>query len=1029
MTPQNANVASVGDVEYRILGPVEVSVAGRARTVAGRRQRNLLAALLLSAGQTVSVDRLIDLLWGEEPPKTAITAVHGLVSQLRRLLGGGDIRDSPLQFRIHGYALQVEAGTFDLHEFERLTEEGRRRLAAGRLLEATSLLEGALQLWRGRALGGVTATALLEREVPRLEELRLAALEDLFDAALRLDQNDTHLPQMRQLVTEHPFRERLRAQLMLALYRSGRISESLEVYRQARQVLAEELGLEPGGELQRLEQAILRRDPILQAPSTEGAAATRPVPAQLPPHVADFTGRDAEMDGVRALLRNALDAGRTTPVVVAISGQPGVGKTALALRAAHEVRELFRDGQLYADLGGVGARPVEPEHVLGEWLRDLGFDAANVPDAVEGRSRLFRSRLAGRRMLLVLDDASHEAQIRPLLPGSAGCAVITTSRTALTGLESAHLIELRVLPSAQAVELLARIAGRERVAAQPEAAAAIVDACGRLPLGLRVAGARLAARPAWPLERLATLLGDERRRLDVLVAGDLEVRASISLSYQALSDRLREALRLLGALEVRHLAPWMAAALLNETENTAESILERLEERRLLEPASLDPVGQARYRFHDLVRTFARERLREEERASRQAAALDRVVAAALAQACDAATRLGALMPPMVAWTPPGQAAPRGSSRRLLEDPLTWFATESEGLIGLVLQAADAGAPGAWRLAAALAPFFDVRSFWDDWRRTHEAALAAVLRLGDREGEAALRGGLGFLQEHLGQLPEAVQNFERSLELTPGGEPAAAAWHGLGEALWAQGRVEDSIRAFQRSLGLLRASGTREEALVLKALAVALHEHGLVEDARSALERSLAIYRPHGDRLGQASALYALGVNRRDAGESTEAVTHFYRCLMLYRKAGDNRHELYARYGLATALREQGQGGKARRHLEQARRGFEELGDIRGEVYVHYGLGLIAYDAGQSGEAERHLARARELATRLGDQRAAAAASHALGEVRLAQGRCAEAVALLRQAVEAQGRLGCRLHQLRSRIALARALQAAGRPG
>ena len=1015
-------------VEYRLLGPVEVSVAGHLRALAGRRQRNLLAALLLSAGQVVPMDRLIDLLWGDEPPRTASTALQGVVSQLRRLLGDVDASASPLQFRIDGYALQVEPGILDLHEFERLAEKGRRELAAGKPPEALALLEQALGLWRGRALGGVTAAALLEGELPRLEELRLSALEDRFDAALGLGEHAAQVPLMRRLVAEHPFRERLRGQLMLALYGSGRISESLDAYRQGRQVLAEELGLEPGGELQRLEQAILRRDPGLQVPSRPSERVIRLLPAQLPPHVADFTGREDELARLGGLLRCALDPDRSTPIVVAVSGQPGVGKSALALRAAHEFGELFEDGHLYADLGGAAGGPVEPGNVLGDWLRDLGLDGRSVPEGVEARSRLFRSRLAGSRMLLVLDDVAHEAQVRPVLPGSGGCAVITTSRAPLAGLESAHQVELGVLSSSQAVELLARIAGRERVNGQPEAATAIVQSCGRLPLGLRVAGARLAARPTWSLERLAGLLRDERRRLDVLVAGDLEVRASISLSYQALDARPREAMRLLGELEVRHLAPWMAAAVLDEAEAAGERVLEHLEERRLLEPADPDALGRSRYQFHDLLRAFARERLREEESGARRAGALDRVLASAVAQACEASSRLRALMPPMVAWTPRERAAACGWLGPVLDDPLVWFDAEREGLVGLALQAAEAGTRGAWRLAAALAPFFDVLSLWDDWRRTHEEALASVLGQGDREGEATVRRGLGFLQVHLGLLAEAVRSFERSLELASEGEPACAAWHGLHQALWSQGRVEESIRAAQRSIDLVRTSGSREEAQVLKDLAVAQHEHGQVEEARSALERSLAIYRRSEDPLGEASALYALGVNRRDAGESRQAATHFDRCLLLYRRAGDHRHELYSRYGLATALLEDGRGPEAGRFLEQARLGFEELGDLRGQVYCHHGLGVVARDAGRFDEAEDHLARGHELARRLGDERAAAAFSHALGEVRLAQGRTADAVALLRGAVEAQGRLGCHLREHRSRAALARALQSAGDP-
>ena len=1015
-------------VQYRILGPVELRVADQPRPLGGPRACNLLATLLLAAGSVVPVDRLSEVLWGDNPPRTAITALQGVISQLRRLLGPEG--SSQLVFKAQGYALHVEKGDLDLHDFEHQAEAGRTELAAGNAERAAHLLGQALKMWRGEPLGGVTSDELLRSELPRLEELRLCTLEDRVDADLALGRHQELIPEMRVLVSHHSFRERLRGQLMLALYRAGRIAEALDCYRQGRQALAYELGLEPGGELQRLEQAILSRDPSLEPGLGRPSAVSSPVPAQLPPHAADYTGRGAELAVLRPLLRQAADEGRTAPVVVAISGKPGVGKTTLALRLGHELRDLFPGGQLYADLRGAGPAPAGPHDVLAGWLRDLGVEATAIPDDTASRARLFRSRVAGRRVLVVLDDAAREGQVRPLLPGSGGSAAVVTSRAALTGLEAAHFHELDVLSDEASLLLLSRIAGFDRLAAEPEAARATASACGYLPLALRVAGARLAAHRDWPVSRLAALLGDERRRLDVLVAGDLEVRASVALSYDALDVAAKRALRLLSVLDAPIFSSWMAAAAGGVDLQAVDVLLDRLVERRLLDLEGLDAIGQPRYRFHDVIRVFARERAAVEESSADRDAALSRVLQACLEMTEEAAGRLGAtLIPPLTGPRLDGREPP---VRRALEgaaaDSMAWFTVERAGLVAMTLQALNElnGNPASWALVANLIPFFDLSSHWDDWRRTNEAALAAVHRSGDAEGVAAMLCGWGFLQNQLGDHQAAAASFRATLELADDdASSAAVAWFGVGETFWSRGRLVEAVPCYERSLALVAGVCERGEALVLYNLGVVLHEYGQTAQAFQRLARSLAIYERHGDGRGQAATLYGLGINCRDAGRTVDAERHFAQSRELYARAGDHRHEVYALYGLGTVHRARGELVAARMELEEAARRFRELGDRRGEAYACHGLGVTEYNAGRSTDAESHFAAALEIALSLGDDRAAVAARHGLGDVRLALGRTREAVDLLRHAVGSAQELGCRLHEDRAQTSLARAQEAA----
>ncbi|MEU4425530.1 BTAD domain-containing putative transcriptional regulator [Actinoplanes sp. NPDC024001] len=535
---------AAAELEFRLLGPVEVRSGGEVLPLGGTKIRTLLAALLLPAGRVVATDRLIDVIWDDDPPPTARALVQTYVSALRRVLPAEMIETRP-----PGYLARIDPDSLDRNRFDALVARGRAAAREGRHAEASELLRAAAALWRGPALSGVRSAALTA-EAARLDQQRLTVTEERISADLALGHADELCAELSVLVGQHPTREPLRAQLMTALHRAGRAADALAVYRQGREILVEELGIEPGPELSRLHEAILRGTPGPPAPVT-----ARPVPAQLPPDAADFTGRDEQAAQLIRLLEHSS--------VGVIAGPGGIGKSALAVHVAHRVAAAYPDGVLHVDLRGMSASPASPAEVLGRFLRAFDVDPSAIESSLDERMNQYRSLLADRRVLVVLDDAANEQQVRPLLPGSPRCGVLITSRNRLPGLAGARLLELDMLSEQEATTLLARVVGDDRVAAAPDAAAAIVTSCGRLPLAVRIAGARLATRRHWSAELLARRLGDERRRLDELWAGDQQVRATIEMSLRGLDPRARTVLRRLGQLGPADFPCWVVAALLD----------------------------------------------------------------------------------------------------------------------------------------------------------------------------------------------------------------------------------------------------------------------------------------------------------------------------------------------------------------------------------------------------------------------------------------------------------------------------------
>ncbi|MFK0012614.1 BTAD domain-containing putative transcriptional regulator [Streptomyces sp. NPDC091027] len=596
-------------MEFRVLGPVEVRQDGHRAAFSGAKLHTVLAALLLAREEVVSDDRLCRLLWGWAPPATVSAQLYTYISRLRKILGDGVLIDR----RPPGYAMRIGNASFDLNEFEKLALDGREALVNEDFKKAGELLRDALARWNGQPFANATEY-LADAEAPRLMEARAVTLEHRIAADLALGRHEQVTGELTGLVAEFPLRERIRCQLMTALCRSGRQADAIHLYHHGRAVLSDELGVNPGEELQATYRALLAGT-LDRGPRSAAAAGSRgrprpasppaPAPAMLPPDTVDFTGREPELDLLcRALAPDPQGAGR--PRRVLVTGMAGLGKTALAVHAAHRCQRHFPDGQLYADLRAADGTPRHPARVLRRLLRALGpADDVPVADDQDQLVRLYRERTRGRQLLIVLDNASGAAQLGPLLPNTPEPAVLVTGRTALPTVAGAHTVALAPLEPHDSLELLAAAAGPARVAAAPCAASTIVEHCAGLPLALRIIGTRIAARPHSTPDRIARRLADPVTRLRELHSGDLDVHASLLPSWRALDPEVRAAFPALAALGPQPFPAVRAAARMDLPEPEAERLLEALADAALLEVSGADQWGRPCYLFHPLVRLFA----------------------------------------------------------------------------------------------------------------------------------------------------------------------------------------------------------------------------------------------------------------------------------------------------------------------------------------------------------------------------------------------------------------------------------------
>ncbi|WP_246083173.1 AfsR/SARP family transcriptional regulator [Nonomuraea diastatica] len=893
-------------ITFHVLGPLEVRSAGRPVRISGRKPRLLLATLLLDAGRVVGADQLAEVLWPHRPPRSAQANVRTYVSVLRSELGQGHLRADG-----SGYAIDVADGALDLLLFEDLVDRGE--------------YAEALALWRGAPLCDLPGSPLWDRRLELLHQGRLRAAEALIDRRLERGDHEGAISELRGLLAEHPYREDLWGRLVLTLHRGGRKAEALRAYATVRGRLVDELGVEPGAELRGAYELILADDALPAAPR------------QLPPDLPDFTGRA----GALAELAEPFS-------VAVISGPPGAGKSALAVHAAHALCASFPGGQLYLELDGR-----EPGDLLAEALRALGVEAA--PPTLRERSALFRSLLAERPMLVVLDDARDAGQVRPLLPGN-GSAVIVTSRRRITELPGAVRIQLGRLGPKEALSLLGSIVGGDRVARELKAAQAIVAACGRLPLAVRNAGARLAGRPGWSLAVL-------RQRLEDDCIGELgDVRATLDGGYARLPDEAARILGTLGRLGAPAQPGWVIDAALGR--HGAHDVTDLLVDVNLLDLVGTDPVGQPRYRVPDLIGRHALERgpalLPSGGPGERGGLdAVVRVLAAWTATTEHAMARLPTTVFSLTAARAPRWRLPERTLERLTADPVTWFEAEHEALAGAVDVAAELGlAESAWGLAAAMVPCLDLRCHLGTWRRTHASALAAARAAGDTYGEAAMLRGLAQVSLYQDRYEESAEGFTRSLQIFHDlGDSRAEATSicGLGAVSQFRGRYARSFGHFRHALAIFLATGDQQgEAYARQAIGRVCLKSGDLAQASQSLAQAMRLAQELGDAHREGCVCVQMG-------HLHHAMSFHRHALEIFESLGDRHCGAYALQSLAGLQAERGDLARASTGLERSLEIFQKLGDRSGEASTTELLGELHRSAGRTGLALDYLRHAKAL--------------------------------------------------------------------
>jgi DNA-binding SARP family transcriptional activator len=961
----------------RLLGPLEVMLGDRVIDLGGVRQRIVLAILALNANKVTSIHTLIDAVWDSSPPETSRNQIQICISALRKLFDGTP--ELTIHTRPPGYMLSVAEGWLDSAQFDRLTADAARDVAAGRTSEAAVALRAALALWRGPVLSDIPSDYVRRSAIP-LEERRISALEERLRAELELGQHRLIVGELQMLVAQQPLHEERYRLLMLALYRSGRQAEALEVARQARATLIEEVGVEPGAELRQLEQDILNQAPELQsapagreAPSAEepGLPARRvadvqTMPRQLPPSIGDFTGRERQIEEIKSLLspdEQPEAAAPFAPRIVGISGRGGVGKSVLAIRVAHELSASSYDAALYAKLGG--AVNHENGEVLTRFLRALGASGPSIPENLQERVELYRSKLTGKRTLVLLDDATSEEEVLPFMPGSDACALMVISRSQLSGLPGVHWVDIDVFDIENSLSFLAKIIGPERVAVEDSAAVELIRLCGHLPLALRIAGARLASRRHWSIAELAARLGDESRRLDELTHHGLELRSSIEMAYSALDDTAQRLFRLLAIIDAPDFPGWAVAALLDSSLAEAESLLDCLVDARLLDATPDREARQFRYHVHDLIKVYAREQLLGQEPEGERTAALIRVLGAWLALAEEAHRKEYGGDYTIIHSAAPRWQPPDGGFPHLIGNPMEWLESEHAALVTAVRQAAVAGLDDlSWDLALTAVSLFEAKGSFDDWRVTSQLAYEITERAGNRIGHAAMLYSLGTLHVFQKRLIQAENCFK-------------AAWQ------------------------IFMENGSNHgQALVLR-------NWGLVDRLRNDFSamlgkygKALELMRLVGDRIGEAHILCSLAKFQIGEAGYDAAEQMLHEALAIIRETPCARVEAQITYRFAELYLESERIELARDSLTRVLLNVRAIGDRIGEAYALYGLGVVRHREGRLDLAQDSLMHALSLARRMGDRVVEGQALCELGKVALAAGNLLEARTRLHESVQ-----------------------------
>ncbi|GAA2213081.1 transcriptional regulator AfsR [Nonomuraea monospora] len=965
-------------LRFAVLGPVRAWRDGRELDLGTPLQRSILGMLLLREGHAVTPNEMIDAVWGEDAPPRALGALRTYVSRLRTVLEP----DRPARSRPElltsigrGYALRLPEDSLDLTRFERGIQQAEAARKAGKPAEGARGLRAALSLFEGEPLAG-TVGPYSEHQRDRLVERRISVIETLMDVDLELGNHAKIVSELIALTADHPLRERLRAQLMLALYRCGRQGDALNVFTETREALIDELGIEPGPELSALHQRILAADPTLAAaevPEEEEPPAEEeqqqpalelPRPAQLPAAVSDFTGRKEVAVRLRSLL-SAQSSAEGVPIA-AISGIGGVGKTTLAVHVAHLVDEVFPDGQLYADLRGYTDQALAPESALGGFLRALGVPPDVIPEAPAERSALYRSILAERRILVLLDNARDAAQVSPLLPGTPGCAAIVTSRGKLADLPSAKLVDLDVMEPDEALSLFSSVAGAERVAAEHGAAMDVVAACGFLPLAVRIVASRLAARPSWTVASLVPRLADEQRRLDELRVGNLAVEATFALGYGQLTATQARAFRLLSLPNGPDISVGAASAVLSASAFEAEEVLESLVDASLLEAPA-----PGRYRFHDLLKLFARRELERGERPQARTMALRRLLGFYLASAQSAHTLAyeGSMIPANLV------VVGSGLTFTSVDAAVAWLIAEGDSLFAAIDQAAATARTSEHLLPAAdllvaMEPLLEAGTHTREFDHSTRAVLATAQSNGDQAGELRARYVLGRVLFADNRLKDAEQHFRVVHELSRARQEkivTGEVLNALAVVVGRQRRHTEALSLFDAAMRWYRENGVPAgEALVLSYSARDHLGLGRPEDAIAAAEKGLAIFTEIGSGAGTARARYHLGIVLSRVGRLTEAVHHHAECLAFFRASRQRVWEQRVCSRLAETFIAAERYPDAVRHAEQALVVAREIGHPYGEALSLTVLGKALRGLGSTTRSLDCLRQAFDIFSRLG---------------------------------------------------------------
>ncbi|MFG2118871.1 BTAD domain-containing putative transcriptional regulator [Streptomyces sp. NPDC048710] len=977
-------------MRFNILGSLEGWHGQRRLRLGSPTQERVLVTLLLEPGRMVPVPRLVAAAWDDEPPQTAGHQIRKAVAALRTRIPGGAgliVTDGA------GYRAVIGEDQLDLHEFGRRAAEARQAVAAGQPAEAVGHLRACLDLWRGPVMAG-TGGSVISAASAALEERHMAVAEQYFELQLELGQSAELIGPLRELVTAHPLRETLRGRLMLALYRGGRQAEALEEFGRVRELLVEELGIDPGAELTRLYEAILRDSPEV-APRVPQSVADRaahlvpapldrptgsePAPCTLPYDLPDFTGRDEEL--ARLLAVGRAPAGGCARIV-GVDGMGGSGKTTLAVHAAHLLAPDYPDGQLFVDLRGFspGEKAQEPGAVLHSLLRTVGIPDDRIPDDLERRTTLWRTVSAQRKLLLLLDNAADAAQVRPLLPTSEDCLAILTGRVRMLELDGAEWLPLGLLSADDSTTLLTRMLGADRTAAEPQAVDQLARLCCGLPLALRITTARLRNRPRWTVQYLVDRLADETRRLREMSAGERSVEATLRLSYQAMEEDRRVAFRLLGLHPGSAIDVHSAAALLGTDVHEAEDILEHLLDAHLLEQHEAGLYG-----FHDLVRTYAMS-VREAE--DDEESAVERLVSyytLATDQACDM------LFPGRERFGDPsgGNAfeLPRMDGH---EQALRWFDREHEALLAAVTQA---GAEGLHRTAALLARnvlfYLHLRGHYEEFRVVNTIAVSACRQLDD---------------------PVLL-----SLSLS-----------NLAVGHWWLGNFHDGITTAQEALELVGSSDPRTEAFCIDVLGLLHGALGNFDEARNHLTQGIALHRKWGSARAEAEALVNLSTVQTWAGHYDEGARHAARATELNRRLGERNHEISSLSWLALAHLGSGEDERARACLSQALELCDESRQPGNVAFVLAHWARVCQRLGEVRSAAEHAERALDLVSAEGTVLRQATVANVVGMVQLRGGAPDRAMELHCRAHELASRLGYRIEIARALHGMAEAAQELG---